>query len=283
MTAAAAACIAGVLIWALLYLLDRRRSPRPDAAEPEAKLPDYSVYRLSVREKWSAVAAAGAVFAAVAYLFYAEPAVSLIAASGGLLYPRFRARQLRDRRLQTLRVQFKQALQAVSSSLGAGKSVETAFADAVQDLRLLYPQGGCLMADELNIILRKLQNGGTIEAAIADLGRRSQLEDARQFAEVFAVCKRMGGNLIDIARRTTAIIGEKLEIEQDIAVMLAQKRFEAKILTAAPLVIIALLKWTAADYVQPLYAGTGRVVMTAALLLIAGCFYLTKRLMAIRV
>lgn len=283
MTMAAAAVIVGALCWFLLSLRDRRRPDQPSiSAEPVAKLPDYLVYRLSGREKWTAAAGASTLFAAVAYLFYAEPMVSLIAAGGGLLYPRYRALQLRDRRLQTLRVQFKQALQAVSGSLGAGKSVERAFADAVQDLQLLYPQGGCFMADELDIMLRKLQNGGTIEAAIADFSRRSQLVDAQQFADVFTICKRTGGNLIEIVRRTTTIIGEKLEIEQDIVVLLAQKRFEARILTAAPLVIVALLKWTAADYMQPLYAGKGRVMMSVSLLLIAGCFWLTKRLMTIR-
>ncbi|WP_052487478.1 type II secretion system F family protein [Gordoniibacillus kamchatkensis] len=190
---------------------------------------------------------------------------------------------LRARRLQTLHVQFKQALQALASSLGAGKSVEQAFADAVHDMRLLYPEGSALMIEELEIVLRKLGNGGTAEAALADFSRRSGLEDALQFADVFKVCKRTGGNVIEIVRRTSTIIGDKLEIEQDIAVLLAQKKFEARVLLASPVAIIAVLKMTAAEYMAPLYAGTGRITMTAALGLLAVCFWLTLKLMKIRI
>lgn len=283
MTTAAIAVMLGIVCWVVLSIVERRQADVKNELESAVHLPDYTVYRLSAREKWTAAIGAGILIAAVAHLLYAEPAISALAAAGGLLYPRYRALQLRDKRLQTLRIQFKQALQAVSGSLGAGKSVERSFADAAQDLRLLYPQGGCFMVGELDIMLRKLQNGGTIETAIADFSRRSQLEDARRFADVFAICKRTGGNLIEIVRRTTAIIGEKLEIEQDIAVLLAQKRFEGRMLTAAPLVIVALLKWTASDYMQPLYAGSGRIMMTAAFFLVAGCFWLTKRLMMIQV
>jgi tight adherence protein B len=219
----------------------------------------------------------------MAYLFYANWAFAAFAALGGLLVPPYRARVLRERRLHALRVQFKMALHAVASSLGAGKSVEQAFADAVQDMRLLYPQGSSIMIEELEVMLRRLQLGGTIEAAVADFSRRSQLEDAMHFADVFSVCKRTGGNLIEIVRRTSSVIGEKLEIEQDIAVMLAQKKFESRVLLAAPVAIVAILRATAADYMAPLYEGAGRLTMTVALLLLAGCMWLTARLMNIRV
>jgi tight adherence protein B len=252
-------------------------------AATASKLRDYSVYTLTLRQRLLTIGVGGAVFAAMAYLFYANWAFAAFVALGGLLVPRYRARVLRERRLHALRVQFKMALYAVASSLGAGKSVEQAFADAVQDMRLLYPQGSSIMIEELEIMLRRLQLGGTIEAAVADFSRRSQLEDAMHFADVFSVCKRTGGNLIEIVRRTSSVIGEKLEIEQDIAVMLAQKKIESRVLLAAPVAIVAILRATAADYMAPLYEGAGRLTMTVALLLLAGCLWLTARLMNIRV
>jgi tight adherence protein B len=297
MIATAAALLLGFGCWWLLAWRDRTRSKAAagesdrrthskelaERAPAAGKLQDYSVYALTLRQRATAVATGGAVFGAIAYLFYSSWPVAAIAALGGLLVPRYRAKVLCERRLHALRIQFKQALYAVASSLGAGKSVEQAFADAVQDMRLLYPEGSSIMVEELEVMLRRLQLGGTIEAAVADFSRRSQLEDAMHFTDVFAVCKRTGGNLIEIVRRTSSVIGEKLEIEQDIAVLLAQKRFESRVLLAAPVAIVAILRVTAADYMAPLYAGAGRMTMTAALLLLAGCMWLTARLMSVRV
>jgi tight adherence protein B len=275
----------GLLCWALLAWKDRclrTWGVSKAAQEPSIRLRDYGVYRLSLQERCTAVVGGGAVLAVIGYLFYSDLLASALGFAGGLAFPRLYAKALRARRLQLLRIQFKQALQALSSSLYAGKSIEQAFADAVQDMRMLYPEGSCFMIEELEIILRKLCNGGTAEAALADFSRRSQLDDALYFAEVFAVCKRTGGNLIEIVRRTSAIIGDKLEIEQDIAVLLAQKKFEARVLLAAPVVIIGILKTTAADYMAPLYAGPGRITMTAALVLLIVCMWLTRKLMEIK-
>jgi tight adherence protein B len=275
----------GSVCWALMAWKDRRLRfsgfPKP-AQEPPSRLRDYGVYRLSLRQRCVAVVGGGTALAAIGYLFYSNFLVSALGFAGGFAFPRLYADALRARRLQSLRVQFKQALQALSSSLSAGKSIEQAFADAVQDLRMLYPEGSCFMIEELEIVLRKLNNGGTAEAALADFSRRSGLDDALYFADVFAVCKRTGGNLIEIVRRTSAIIGDKLEIEQDIAVLLAQKKFEARVLLASPVVIIGILKATAADYMAPLYAGSGRVTMTAALALLIVCLWLTRKLMEIK-
>src|SRR5690606_37534284 len=100
---------------------------------------------------------------------------------------------------------------------------------------------------------------------------------------VFATCKRTGGDLIDVLRKTSNMSGEKLEMEQEISVLVAQKRFEAKALSMIPFGIIAFLAWSSPDYMAPLYTGMGRVVMTVALLLWGVCFVLTRRIMDIRI
>ncbi|MFC0214686.1 type II secretion system F family protein [Paenibacillus chartarius] len=283
-----AALVIGIMLWVLLRWKERSRSIAAEergnaASSPQPSLPDYREYTLTAKERMITVLVGGLMCGAISYVFFGSWVIVLLGLPCGFGLVRYRAALLRDRRVHTLRVQFKQALYSVSSSLGAGKSVEQAFADALQDMRLLYPQGTSLMIEELEVMLRKLKLGGTIEAAIADFSRRSGLEDARQFADVFSICKRTGGNLVEIVRRTSTIIGEKLEIEQDIAVLLAQKKFESKVLLAAPLVIVTVLRVTAAEYMAPLYEGGGRITMSAALLALIGCFALTRRIMRIGV
>jgi tight adherence protein B len=282
-----AALAAGALGWLGVLFWEKRKSSRNIANKnlnsQDKKGIDYGIYEMNRKEKLLAIAAASCVLIGIAYVFYQSLLVCSLFAVMGLLYPSVRQKALRDKRQHQLSVQFKQALSCLSGSLAAGKSVENAFADAVIDLKLLYPDPKCCIIAEFEIILRKLQNGETIEAAIADFSRRAKLEDVANFADVFSTCKRTGGNLVEVVRRTSGIIGEKLEIQQDIAVMLAQKRFEAKVLAAAPILIVAVLKASAPDYMEPLYHGFGYVVMTSALAVLSLCFWLTKQIMNIKV
>jgi tight adherence protein B len=244
---------------------------------------DYSVYIMSARETFISALVAGAVLACLGIIFYKSWFMALLMAFFGVCYPTVRAKEMALKRKQQLHLQFKQALSSISSALGAGKSVEMAFREAVEDLKLLYHDPNTFIIKELELINRKIENGETVEAALLDFSRRAGSDDIRNFSDVFVTCKRTGGNLIHVIRRTVAIIHEKLEIEQEIAVMISQKKFEAQLLTLAPLFVVGLLTFTSPDYMAPLYQGIGHLIMTCCLLVLLGCYKLIRRIMDIRV
>ncbi len=112
--------------------------------------------------------------------------------------------------------------------------MENGFREAVEDLRLLSPEGDHDLIFEFNIITAYLEIGQPVETALQDFAHRAQMEDITNFADVFAACKRTGGDLVEVVRRASSVIGEKLEIQQEIGVMIAQKRFESRVMFAAP-------------------------------------------------
>jgi tight adherence protein B len=227
--------------------------------------------------------AAGGCLGMIGFIFYKHIIGALLLSLGGIYYPVIHRKDLIRKRKLQLQLQFKQALASISSALGAGKSVESAFQEALLDLRLLYPDSRALIIKELETINRRIENGETIENALKDLSDRSGIDDIQQFTEVFMTCKRTGGNLVHVIRRTAAIIQEKLDIQQDIQVLMAQKRFESKVLAFAPILVIAVLSFSSPDYMEPMYRGTGYLIMTAALLLLISCFAVTKMIMNIKV
>ncbi|MOA58169.1 hypothetical protein D3C78_1825110 [compost metagenome] len=80
------------------------------------------------------------------------------------------------------------------------------------------------------------------------------------------------------------MIGEKIEVKLEIEVLIAGKKFESTAMMFAPLLLIAGLTMFSGDYMAPLYDGLqGRLVMTASLLVLGGCFYVSKRIMDIKV
>lgn len=251
----------------------------------EGPLIDYSQYHLKVREFIFYAILAGAVFFLLGILFYESTIMGVILGLMGLFYPKFQKRKLLEKRKDQLGLQFKEAISSLSSSLAAGRSTENSFREVAIDLALLYPDPKTFIIREFQIINRRVENGETIERAIEDFARRSDVEDILNFSDVFITCKRTGGDLVEVIRRTSDVISEKIDIQQEISVVVAQKRFESKILSLMPLGMIVLMKSSAGDYMEPLYdwAQLGPLVMTGCLILLAFSYWMSQRIMNIRV
>jgi len=249
----------------------------------ENALPNYMIYVLSKRQRWAILMLSGGLFYGIGYLFYHHALVALIIAAGAIACPGPYSRFLLARRRATLSIQFKQALYSLSSSLAAGRSVENSFREAIQDLKLLSPEGENDLIREFGIIIARMEYGEPVEAALLDFARRAAMEDITNFADVFVTCKRTGGDLIEVMRRTSSVIGEKLEIQQDIRIMIAQKKFEAKAMFAAPFLFVLFMNLSAADYMEPLYGGTGRIISTLCLLILGLCLIWMSRIVRIEV
>lgn len=246
-------------------------------------LQDYNQYRLSYGQFMGSAAAGCLIIFAAIYLVYHSFTVSLLLAIAGLAAPRLYKSSLLIRRKERLQLQFKEALYSLASSLAAGRSVENAFLAAIDDLKMLYPDQNTELLLEFQIIRHRLDNAEPLEQALRSLARRAHLDDITQFADVFAVCKRSGGDLVEVMKRTSQTIGEKLEVKQEISVLLAQKRFEARIMIAVPFAFLGFLSAFAPDYMKPLYGGAGYVLLTIGLAVLAFCFWLIHRIMQIRV
>lgn len=253
--------------------------------EVKGHLVDYSVYHLSVKEYLFYAIIASVFFFFVGYLFYESIIAAAVIGAIGFLYPKIQKKKLLENRKEKLKLQFKEAIASLSSSLAAGRSIENSFIEVVADLYLLYPDPNTLIIKEFEVINRRVENGETIESAIQDFSNRSDIEDVQNFAEVFITCKRTGGNLVEVIRRTSDIISEKIDIQQDVAVMVSQKKFESKIMSVAPLAMILLLKYTAKDYLAPMYewSNNGPIIMTVCLGLLVFAYWIGQRIMDIKV
>jgi tight adherence protein B len=282
--------IAGLVYWLILTTIKYIQSSAIRAKDKITKptlshlVIDYRVYQLSFHEKCLTLLFSSVVLFIIGFLFYKN----VIVASGFTMlsfgFLGVRRKHLLNNRTSELNDQFKQAIYALSSSLSVGRSLENAITEAVKDLQLLYAHSQAYMIVEFTAIGHKLRNGENVESALQQFSERMNSEDIRNFVEVISICKRSGGNLIEVIRRTSAMIGEKIEMQQNIALLVAQKRFESRILSFAPLVIIALLSFSSPDYMQPLYTEpTGIAIMTGALVLLFICLGVTNQIMQIQV
>lgn len=245
---------------------------------------DYRTYAMNGWETltWCILCLAGCML--VGTTFYGHWAAGAVLAILLPLTLRLRARSLAANRREILRLQFKDMLYFLAASMAAGKSCEAAFGDAENAMLGMYPDGRADILAEITFIRHGLAIHEPLDALLENLAERSGLEEAAGFADVLAICLRTGGNLVEVMQGTSRVIRDKVEIQAEIRTMVAAKRLEQRILSVTPVLMLIFVRTTSPEFMIPMF-GTmaGRLVMTAALLLVAVGWAISERIMRIEV
>ncbi len=223
-------------------------------------------YRLTWKE-WLTYGALGAgICAAVLLVFYGSPAVSGIGAvAGWFLYPLLKRGDLKERKKQRVLWEFKENLYALSTALRAGESLESAFASMTRDMDGDIYQ---ILTPVYQSIVAQMKLHRRLEDLLLEFAAETETDDIRSFAEIIAVAKRTRGDTTQVIENTAQLLQEKIEIRQELEVLLARKKTEQRIMNLMPLLVIGMLATLSPDYVRPLYVTLqGRVIMSVCLLL----------------
>lgn len=180
-------------------------------------------------------------------------------------------------------MQFKDAIQSMSASLNAGYSVENAFREAQKELMLQYPREARI-SKEMEILNRQLRLQVPVEQALEEFAERVEADEIRSFSVVFAMAKRSGADMLSIIRDTVTQISGKLEVKREIDLILAARRYEFRVMTVVPYLIIAYMSLSFPEFMEVLY-GTpaGKGVMTICLGVYVSAYALGLKIIKIKV
>lgn len=262
--------------------LFKKKDPAPQPREDG--LTDYDYYFMTKKEKIIYTVAAAVVLFAVGYIFYHNIILSALLALLSFKYPAIRTKQIINKRKIELTNQFKDMLYAISSSLSAGRSVESGLKEALNDMKIIYPENDTDIMHELEYIVRGIEMNETVENMLDQFAERSHIEDVENFADIFRTCKRTGGDLVLVIKSTSQTIGDKIEVKQEIDTLISGKKFEFKILMVMPILLLVLLSATTADYMQPVFETIqGNLVMTFAIIIFGAAYFIGQKIMDIKV
>ncbi len=246
------------------------------------KLTDYNIYHMTVKEKIIYVSMAIAAIFILVFIFYHNIYISIVLSSLAIFYPKIKLKEIIAKRKYNLNLQFKDMLYSLSSSLGAGKSVERSFKEVFLDLSVIYIDPNTDILNETQIITRKLEMNETIESALADFAMRSHLDDVADFVDVFRIAKRTGGNIIEIIKNTSNIINDKIEIKEEIDIILTERKLEQRILNLLPIFMIVLLTFTVPEYIAPVFNDVkGIMAMSVSILLLLLAYIISRKIIRI--
>ncbi len=243
----------------------------------------YDSYDMSIRERLFYTTIAGMFIFALAFIFYRSVVFSLLLTPLALLYPGIKTKQIIKRRKKELNIQFKDMLYSLASSVSAGRTIEHAFKDALRDLSVLYPEPSTFILVEIRRIISRLDMNETLERALSEFAERACLEDVNNFVSVIKISKRSGGNIAEVIRNTSAIISDRIEVGQEIDMMLAERKFEQKVLNGVPVFMILLLSVSSPEYIYPVFSTVaGRLTMSVSIVLIAAAWFISSKVCDIK-
>lgn len=177
-------------------------------------------------------------------------------------------RRIKEKRRKEILLAFKSLIGAIDAALAAGYSLENAFLSAEHDMSLLYPQNSTI-SRELRMMKQKLLVRIPLQELLYEFGERNNLEEVKDFAVVIATVRKTGGNTVKIIRKTVENISLKIDVDQEIQVMVAAKQMEKRIMTVMPPLIIIYLRAANPDYMNPVYGNLpGILFMTVCLAMI---------------
>ena len=169
---------------------------------------DYAAYHFTRQELVMYFLSGGVFMAVVSWLFY-DSVIAWLLLMPVVVYLLKDRRQFAClKRRRRLEIEFREVILSVASNLQTGYSIENAFQESYRDIVLLYGSES-VMAKELRLIFRKIGNNEPLEYALINLADRSGVRDIRDFAEIFQIAKRGGGDLRGIITNTADIIGER--------------------------------------------------------------------------
>ena len=244
---------------------------------------NYNIYRFSVREWLFYVLLGSSCIGLVSICFYDSYVTFFLFLP--LLYPYLKRKQqlLCKKRKHQLEREFREMILSVAANLQAGYSVENAFHEAYKDVVMLYGKEST-MAKESYLLLQRLQNNQQLESILIDLAKRSGVEDIQDFAEIFGIAKRSGGDIRAVIANTAHILGEKAEVRREIQTIMSEKTLEQKIMRAMPFVFIGYISLTTRGYFNSLYHNLmGIGIMTGCLLIYAIASRLSDKILDIEI
>ena len=261
---------------------------------------NYKVYYMKLVEKILYFLLAFAVGATVGYLFYGGLAKdefgnattttwvlnivisSVVGIIAGVLYVPIRTKQIQKKKQGNLKLQFRELLDALATSIGSGKNVIDSFRAARDDLSVIYSEDTAIIK-ELDVVLDGITNNIDIEKSLLDFGIRSGIDDIVSFANVFETCYRKGGNIKDVIKNTQQIITEKMEVEMEIQTIVTGSKNEQKIMTVMPIALVAIIKMMSPEFAANFATPAGIIATTVAIVMFVVAYFVGNIVLAIKI
>jgi tight adherence protein B len=179
---------------------------------------------------------------------------------------------LEGRRLKKFERQLPTTIDSMAWALQAGSSLP-------QAMEMVSREVAAPIGEEFAIVVREMAVGVPMQEAYGRMLERVRSLDLDMLVSAITIQHRVGGNLSSILRTIAHTVRERLRIKGEIAILTAQQRLAAYIVSGLPLLIIGALLFIAPGYIMKLFLpGIARLLLAIGAMGIAAGFYALRRI-----
>ena len=191
-----------------------------------------------------------------------------------VLYRRYVA----DKKIKKLESQFSDALRFISSSLAAGMSIENCFYEFVEKSCTYGKSDLSVITEEFHKITGRMDLHMGLSDSFEIFAKQSGSSDIKVFSVALSGVCRNGGDIIGLVRNTAASLRIKRETEEEISLILSDPKYNHRIITVMPILIVFLMKFISPDYMSQLHYGVGKLIDLIAAIFIVVSFLIGNKI-----
>lgn len=171
---------------------------------------------------------------------------------------------------------------SLSSLISIGKSFESAFATSVVEMK---NEGSVyILLSDLEHVMVCFEMNMSITDSLSILTSKYPIETILNFSKIIEIAILQGGSLESIIEATVMMIREKNDVENELEVIITQKKFELIILLSFVPLMILYLRIVTSDFSRLMYGSlSGKGIMFVCLLLYLASGYIGKKIVNIKV
>lgn len=136
------------------------------------------------------------------------------------------------------------------------------------------------MGKELLQMTGQMRMNVPVEEVWEELAGRSGIFQIEQFACIFRITKRSGGNVSAVIRSSMGQITEQIRTEEEIRTILASRTLQMQIMNLVPIGMLLYVGMASPDLLKVMYeTAAGKITMTLCLGVYAAAYYGGKYMM----
>jgi tight adherence protein B len=213
-------------------------------------------------------------------LFYLLSGQFLLGALGALVGQMIPSQYVKKKQRDRVR-KFNEYLPDLISSIVSGLRAGFSFPQALKNVA---EESQSPLKEEIEIMLREMQYGSTLEEALNGLKERMPSEDLDLMVQAILIQRQVGGNLATVLDSIVDTIRGRIKLQRDIKTLTAQGRLSGMVIGFLPVILGLLLYMIEPEYIGSLFNHPVGVMMVSAgaISSIIG-FFLIKKVITIEV
>lgn len=223
--------------------------------------------------QWITTALCGGLF----FILFGKLLFALVGVIVGFMFPRWWIRKKQRDRLNQFNDSLQDMITTVIGSLRAGFSFS-------QALKTVVDESESPIKEEIDLVLKEMQYGSTMEDALHQLKERMPSEDLDLMIQAILIQRQIGGNLATVLETIVQTIRDRNKIQRQIRTLTAQGRLSGIVIGALPIVLGFVLYLIQPEYIGTLFHHPIGMIFTVCGV-ISGCigFVLIRKVTTIEV